>query len=149
MRSIPQLLALATAALLAACPGPPDPTPADAAAYLGLADGTTRTYQAGQGITETHDISASSIISEGGGLVFDVVAKQNGFVTEETQDRTFAVEVGVDFARVRRLYDCIVRCGELSAPIALFPIPLDTGGQEQTAVEVSVSENNGAPVVSS
>lgn len=149
MSSIPQLLTVVVAAALVACPGPPDPTPADAAAYLGLAAGATRTYQVGQGITETHDVTTSSIMSEQGGLVFDLVAKQNGFVTDETQDRTFAVEVGVDYARVRRLFDCIVRCGDLSAPIALFPIPLDAGGQEQTAVDVSVSENNGAPVTSS
>lgn len=147
--SLARLLVVAAAATLTACPVPPDPTPADAAAYLGLADGVTHTYQVGQGITETHDITTSSIISEQGGLVFDVVAKQNGFVTDETQDRTFAVEVGVDYARVRRLFDCIVRCGELSAPIALFPIPLDEGEQAQSTVDVSTSVNNGTPVVTS
>lgn len=137
------------ALVLAACPGPPDPTPADAAAYLGLAAGVTHTYQLAPGITEAHELSTSSMVSEEGGLVFDRIAKQNGFVTAETQDRTFALEVGVDYARVRRLYDCVVRCGELSAPIELFPIPLDTGEQAQSTVEVSVSENGGAPTVQS
>lgn len=144
---LPLAVLVVPAALAAACPGPPDPTPADAAAYLGLEAGTTRTYQLGAGLTETHEMTTSSIISEEGGLVFDLVAKQNGFVTNDTQDRTFAIEVGVDAARVRRFYDCIVRCGELSAPVALFPIPLDEGGQEQTALDVSVSENGGAPTV--
>ncbi|MCC7072626.1 MAG: hypothetical protein IT383_14960 [Deltaproteobacteria bacterium] len=143
------LTVVGTVAALAACPGPPAPTPADAAAYLGLGEGVTHVYQVGQGITETHELSTSSIISEDGGLVFDLVATQNGFVTDATQDRTFAIEVGVDYARVRRVYDCIVRCGELSAPIALFAIPLDEGEQNQGAVDVSVSENGGAPVVAS
>lgn len=142
-------LTFALLPLLVACPGPPDPTAADAAANLGLEAGTTRSYQKGEGLTETVDISTSSIVSESGGLVFDLIARDNGFVTAATQDRTFALEVGVDYARVRRFHDCIVRCGELSAPIALFPIPLDEGGQEQSSVEVSVTENNGAPVVTS
>lgn len=148
-RPLDMLAALTLAVLpaLVACPGPPDPTPADAATYLGLEAGATRTYQIGEGLTETLDISTSSIVSEEGGLVFDLIARQNGFVTAATQDRTFSLEVGVDYARVRRFHDCIVRCGELSAPIALFPIPLDEGGQEQSSVELSVTENNGAPVV--
>lgn len=147
MRAPLLLLVAASLVSLAACPGPPDPTAADAAAYLGLGEGVTHGYQVGQGITETHEVSASSIIPAEGSLVFDVVAKQNGFVTDATQDRTLAIEVDVDVARVRRLYDCVVRCGELSAPVALFAIPFDEGEQQQTAVDVSVSENNGAPVV--
>jgi hypothetical protein len=143
------LFALVVMVPLGACPGPKVPTAQDSADYLGLAQRTTRTYQLGGGITETHDVTESSIVSETGGLVFDVIAKQNGFVTEATQDRTYSIEVGVDAARIRRLYDCIVRCGELSQPIDLFPIPLDEGAQAETTVDVSVTENGGAPVVTS
>src|SRR5688572_9154294 len=124
-------------ALVPGCPQPDLPTAEDTAAYLGLAIGKTTTFAIDENVDETHELTQSSILSQDG-LVFEHIAKQNGFLTQE---RTFALEVDADSAQIVRQNDCIVECGELDKPIALFGVPLDEGAQAETDVVVSKSTN--------
>ena len=137
------LAAAATVLWLAGCPGPRQPTAADAAAYLGLAAGTTFSYAAGANLTETHDVKTSSILA-GDDVVFDVLAKQNGF---EVDERTLSIDVGVKDVKLARFFDCITNCGQPSAPVDFLTVPLKSGQQHQTEVDV-VQTHNGNPLPS-
>jgi hypothetical protein len=106
------------------CKAPPAAVTADdGAAYLGLVAGTTHTYSAGAGLTETHEVQRSDVLF-GGGLAVDVLAKQNGFATDE-RTQTF----GIDVAQVSivRFFDCLAVCAQPDQPIALLNWPLQTG----------------------
>lgn len=119
-----------------ACPPPEVPGPQDAAAYLGLAVGSTATFAAGD-VAATLETKQSSVLRDDA-LVFDLIAKESGFVKD---DRTFTLAVGVDSTALVRFFDCISRCGQPSADIPFLNIPLRTGDSSETAVEVAVSEN--------
>ncbi len=142
-RAAPLALTAGVLGLLAGCPPAHVPGPADTAAYLGLADGAVQTYAdvSGNGgnVTETHEVHTSSVLPAADnpdGLVFDVLAKRNGFAVD---GRTFTLEVLVDSARIVRFFDCIEKCGQPSAPVDLGPVPLKAGKSTQTEVDVDVT----------
>ena len=111
-------------AAVAACPAPTDVvTPDDGAAYLGLVDGTTQTYRAGAGLTETHEVKKSDVLFAGG-LSVDVLAKQNGFANDE---RTLSFGIDVQQVSIVRFFDCLAHCAQPDQPIAFLNWPLDEG----------------------
>jgi hypothetical protein len=131
------LIAL-VAILPAGCPRPrAEPTATDGLAHLGWLPGTTMTYDAGEGLTETQEFRDSGVIVEDGAAV-DVVARQNGFAAEE---RTMSLGADLEGISLLRLYSCLGRCGLLERPIAFLSWPLTTG--DVVSGEAQVTETNG------
>lgn len=132
-------LAPITAVVVACAAGctPPDVRgPEDTAAYLGLAVGSTTTFASGD-LEATLETKQSSLLRDDA-LVFDLLAKESGFVKD---DRTFSLAVDVDGAQLARFFDCVSRCGQPAADIPFLKIPLETGDSTDTTVDVVVSEN--------
>lgn len=131
------LAALAVVGFAACAPPPEGPTADHGAAYLGLVPGTTLTYDAGPGLTESHELRDSGVLFAGG-LAIDVVARQNGFAEDA---RTLTL--GVDLAQVSivRFFDCLARCGQPDQPIAFLNWPLVAG--DVVAGEATVTETTG------
>lgn len=122
---------------LLACAPPAQPGPEDGAAYLGIAAGQTFRYDAGGNVSETHELKASSVLVEGK-LVFDLVARQNGFVVDE---RSLTLAVGPEDVQIVRFADCITVCGQPAEPIPFLALPLDDGQQSEIEVEVARTRN--------
>jgi hypothetical protein len=109
---------------MAGCTEQPDiVTAEDGAAYLGLEAGTTLTYAAGDGLTETHERKPSDVLFAGG-LTVDVIARQNGFANDE---RTLTFGIDVQQVSIVRFFDCLSRCAQPDQPIAFLNWPLETG----------------------
>lgn len=129
------LVALVVPAL-AACPPPDVPTPEDAAAYLGLSAGSLVEFDAA-GANASLEVKQSSLLRDDA-LVFDLIAKEQGFVVD---DRTFSIAVGVEETSIVRFFDCIQRCGTPAADIPFVTVPLDSGDSAETDVNVTVVVN--------
>jgi hypothetical protein len=126
-------------AAVSACKAPPDVVTADdGAAYLGLVAGSTLTYSAGAGVTETHEVKQSDVLF-GGGLAVDVLAKQNGFANDE---RTLTFGVDVAQVSIVRFFDCLAHCAQPDQPIAFLNWPLNEG--DVVTGEAVVTEARGA-----
>lgn len=136
-RHAPRLLVAGCALAFAACKPPAVPGPEDGASYLGLGKGKTLTYDLGGSLSETHEMKESSLLVEGR-LVFDVLARQNGFAVEE---RTLTLAVGVEDVQIVRFFDCITRCGQPAEPIPFLALPLDEGQQSEIEVDIALSRN--------
>jgi hypothetical protein len=139
-RAVPVLL---FALACAACAAPDVPSADDTAAYLAMSAGAQKSYAAGA-LTEVHELTQSSVLSVDSGIVLDMTARQNGFVTLE---RTFTWELLVEGARVVRLFDCLVACGALDRPIELFDVPLSSGASKETDVVLTITENGAETAV--
>lgn len=138
-RSVVSSLSLTSAlVLLGACAPPPEePTAADVAAYFGLVDGAERVFKADSGLEETHTYTRNGGFGER--EVYDRVVRRGGFVED---DLTFQLEATVERGlEILRLYDCVTKCGELSAPIALLPWPMEGGEALESTVSVEESLN--------
>lgn len=118
------------------CTPPEVPTPDDAAAYLGLAAGTTTAFASGP-LEATVEVKQSSVVRDEA-LVFDVIAKESGFVED---DRTFTIAVGVEDTSIVRFFDCISRCGTPATDIAFVSVPLTSGDSVSTETDVALLEN--------
>jgi hypothetical protein len=125
------LAPLVAAALLAACPAPHVPGPEDAAAYLGIAAGSTLAFQSGA-VEATIEMRASSVLRDEA-LVFDLLSKESGFVND---DRTFSIAVSAADARLVRFFDCISKCGQPNTDIPFLAVPLVAGDSFETQVDV-------------
>lgn len=121
--------------VLAGCPPPHVPGPADAAAYLGMVAGTTATFQSGP-LEATLEMKTSSLLRDEA-LVFDLLSKESGFVKD---DRTFTIAVGVNETALVRFFDCISKCGQPSEDIPFLAVPLQAGDSVETTVDVVVTE---------
>ncbi|MFZ9889242.1 MAG: hypothetical protein ACO3JL_17245 [Myxococcota bacterium] len=119
------------------CGEPPDePDAASVAAYFGLEDGLSRRYQAASGLEEEHEFRLVPG-SAGDSLTYDRTVRRGGFIVD---DLTLRLRVSTTAGlEVTRLYDCVSRCGELSAPIALLPWPLDEGRSLESQVDVTLT----------
>jgi hypothetical protein len=136
-------LALVVPALVGVACQPPDvPTPEDAAAYLGLAAGSVVAFDAA-GSEAQLEVKQSSVLRDEA-LVFDLISKQQGFIQD---DRTFTIAVGVQQTSIVRFADCIQRCGTPDADIPFVSVPLDTGDNAATDVNVSVVVNGAEEAV--
>lgn len=124
-------------ALSSGCGAPPDePDAATVAAYFGLDDGASFRYAAENGLEEVHELR--QVVGSGeDGLVYDRTVRRGGFVVDDLTLRLRAsTTAGLE---VIRLYDCVSRCGELSAPIALLPWPVDEGRALESEVTVTLA----------
>lgn len=135
--ALSRLVLVAPALLGALACQPPDvPTPEDAAAYLGLAAGSTVDFDSA-GSVATLEVKQSSLLRDDA-LVFDLISKEQGFVKDE---RTFTIAVGVEATSIVRFADCIQRCGTPDADIPFVTVPLDSGDSAETDVTVTVLAN--------
>jgi hypothetical protein len=109
------------------------PSAEQGAAELGLLPGSTFTYAAGQGLTETHALTESDVLFVGG-FAADLTARQNGFPAEQ---RTLTF--GIDAAQVSivRLFSCLARCGQPDQPIPFLNWPLTEGDDVRGEAEVT------------
>lgn len=133
MRPLVALLLLGAAG----CPGAPEPTAAEVAAYFGLVDGAERVYEDASGLEETHEYERNGGFGER--EVYERLVRRSGFLEDEG---TFQLEASVERGlEITRLHDCVTRCGELSKPIALLPWPLAGGESRESEVEVTLTAN--------
>lgn len=134
-------------AVSAGCGAPPDePDAAAVAAYFGLDDGASRRYVAENGLEEVHELREVPGGAEGS-LDYDRTVRRGGFVVDDLTLRLRAsTTAGLE---VTRLFDCVSRCGELSAPIALLPWPVDEGRALESEVTVTLtgSEDEGTSYI--
>lgn len=115
---------------------PDEPDANTVSAYFGLHDGDSRRYAAESGLEEVHELRQVP----GGAadtLVYDRTVRRGGFVID---DLTLRLRVSTTAGlEIIRLYDCVSRCGELSAPIALLPWPVVEGRALESEVEVTMT----------
>ena len=138
---------VATGALVAGAAGCPQPQLPNAdltAKYLGLAAGNVATYAVDGGVPEKHVVAASSLLpskDNAGGLVLDQAATSGNFQVDE---RTLTFELSPEDARIVRFDRCTPQCGQPSAPIVMFDVPLKAGASKETEVDVAVTDAQGA-----
>jgi hypothetical protein len=107
-----------------ACLAPDQPPTADqGAAEVGLLPGSTFTYAAGQGLTETHELQESDVLFVGGFAV-DLFARQNGFPAEA---RTLTFGIDATQISIVRLNSCLTQCGQPDQPLPWLRWPLTEG----------------------
>jgi hypothetical protein len=133
------LLSLVLASL--ACAPPPEaPTAADAAAYFGLVDGASFTFEGGN-VTETHAFDRDTAVAAER-EVYRRTVTRGGFVQP---DGTMFLEATLDGLFIVRFFDCISECGEPAEPFPVMAFPVEERERLEGEFDVEVTDN-GEPV---